>query len=460
MAGVSVSGVGSGIDLAALLNKLIDAEKSGPTQLLDARQSTAQASLSTLGTIKSALADLQAAVKNLKVLGAFAKHSATSADPTLFTAAADQTALPNTYNVEVQSLAQAAKLASGAFASTSTVVGTGTLTLSVGGSAFSITVDSSNNTLAGIRDAINAATGNTGVQASILTANDGAHLVLTGTQTGTDHAITVTQSGGDGGLAALVYDPGVTQNLTVQQAAADATVVIDGFTYTSHGNSITGAIGGVTLSLVGAAPGTTKTLTIAGDTGAVKQALQDFVAAYNKVVTVIGAATNYNPDTKVAAPLAGDALPREVAGRLRSLLGSAVSGLADSLNALSDIGITTGTDGTLSIDGAKLDASLSGSFAGVAALFTSSNGLATSLDTQLDTFLGTGGLVANREDALNARLASIADDRQALQRRLDSMEARLRLQFSALDALVAQMNSTSSFLTQQLAGLSGGKSGA
>lgn len=453
MASVSVSGVGSGLDLASLLTQLIDAEKKAPTARLNATENAAKTQLSALGTIKSALAELRTSVDSLKTLGAFARHTATSEDADLFTAAADDTAIPNRYDVEVQALARAAKLASAGFATPATVVGTGTLTIGVGANAFSLTIGATNNTLAGIRDAINGAAGNTGVRASIITANDGAHLVLTAQQTGTDHALTVTRSGGDGGLDALVYNPGVLENLTVKQAAADATVVVDGFTHTSHSNTVTGVINGVTLTLKGAELGTTRTLTVAADTGAVKTAVQAFVASYNKLVTTVAAATKYNPATQVAAPLAGDSLPRSISAQLRTLLGSVVAGQPDALDALSDIGLTTATDGQLTLDEGKLAAALDGNFDTVRALFGGASGYATRMATLLTGFTGAGGIVADREHSLDQKLTRIGDQREELQRRLDAMETRLRAQFTALDQLVSKMNSASAYLTQQLASL-------
>lgn len=449
MAGISVAGVGSGLDLAGLLERLVAAERAAPALRYDRAESRAEAQLSALGTLKSALAELRTSVGALKALGAFGQLSAASSHEDLFTASADATALPNTYGIEVRALAAAHKLASGAFASAATVVGSGTLTIAVGGNPFSVSF-AAGATLAAIRDAINGAADNTGVRASIVGADDGAHLLLASADTGTANALRVTRSGGDGGLDALVYDPGVLQNLAVKQAAADAVVAVDGFTRTSAGNVVTGAIGGVTLDLRKAAPGTTATLAVANDAAAVKAALEAFVAAYNKVVATVGTVSRYNPETKTAAPLAGDVLPRAVAAKLRGLLGGTVSGLADSLNALSDIGITAGQDGKLVINGATLDAALAANFGKVETLFTSANGYATRLEEILGEFLDADGLVGTRESTLSARLARIADDRERLERRLDAMEARLRAQFTALDTLVAQMNTTAQFLAQQL----------
>lgn len=453
MAGVSVSGVGSGLDLASLLKQLIAAEKQAPTARFDADQAATRTKLSSIGSLKGAVAGLKDATAPLKALGAFSRNTAISADPELFTASADSSAVAGHYEIEVKSLANAAKLASGPIATSATPVGTGTLTISVGAMSMSLTIAAPNNSLAAIRDAINGASSNPGVRASIITADDGAHLVLTGQETGTDHAITVTRSGGDGGLDQLVYNPGVLENLTVKQAATDASVVVDGFEYTSHSNQVTGPIGGVTISLKGAEVGTKKDLEVARDVEAVKTALKDFVTAYNKLVTTVTSVTAYNASTHTAAPLSGDALPRSMSQQIRSLLGKAIEDAPDAFDALSDIGFTTGTDGQLKLDETALTKALDENYTAVQAMFAGDDGFATGLDEVLASYAGSAGIVASREASLNAHLDRIADQREALARRLDAMETRLRSQFAALDSLVSKMNSTGSYLTQQLANL-------
>ncbi|MDH3629997.1 MAG: flagellar filament capping protein FliD [Gammaproteobacteria bacterium] len=84
---------------------------------------------------------------------------------------------------------------------------------------------------------------------------------------------------------------------------------------------------------------------------------------------------------------------------------------------------------------------------------TVSNGLAGTLDGILDAFLLSDGTIASREESLNEGLEDIEDERFRLEDRILALEARLIRQFSALDALIAQFNQTSSFLTQQLANL-------
>jgi flagellar hook-associated protein 2 len=349
-------------------------------------------------------------------------------------------------------LAQAHKLASGPYATSDTVVGEGTLTLTVGGTSTLITIDSSNHTLAGIRDAINGASDNPGITASLVTANDGVRLVLSSRDTGAASAITVTQSGT---LGALVYDPGGgTTSLTQLQAAQDARVVVDGFTYDSASNTVTGMLEGVTLTLLKAnVPGETTTLTVGEDRDAARKSVDEFVRAYNALVNGIRGLSAYNASTKSGGPLLGDSTLRGFNLGLRQELGIAAASAPEGFRLLAQVGITLKVDGTLEVNSSKLTAALDGGFDAVGSLFAATDGVATRLDALLERYVQSDGAIQARTDGLSASIKDITRQRDALDRRLQMVEDRLRRQFTAMDTLVAQLRNTSSFLTQQLAGL-------
>src|SRR5690606_3697401 len=177
------------------------------------------------------------------------------------------------------------------------------LTIAVGSASFSIEIAEGEGTLAGIRDAINAAVDNTGVAATIVNAADGSHLVLTSEESGSAHALTVTADGGDGGLAVLAYDPGNGLiGLSETAAAQDAHLRIDGFEVVSSGNSVAGAIDGVTLELLAAAPGEPADLVVANDDAAVRGKINAFVKSWNELVEQFDKLTAYDPESGVAAP--------------------------------------------------------------------------------------------------------------------------------------------------------------
>ena len=233
----------------------------------------------------------------------------TLSEPDFIAATAGPSAVPGSYQIEVEQLAAAHKLQSapGAFASATVPVGLGTLHISTGGQNFDVVINSSNNTLAGIAAAINSSAAGAKVQATILTAAGEARLTIAARTVGAANALTITQTDGDGGLAGLVYPPSG-GGLTQVQAALDARAVIDGLTVTSTTNTLTGAIAGVdvTLKEVNAADATTQ-ITIGYNRTAARQTIDQLVKSYNDVVDAIKSVSSYNPETKQGGPLFGDA---------------------------------------------------------------------------------------------------------------------------------------------------------
>lgn len=446
-------GVGSGLDLDRLVQQIVAAERQPVASRINRSERRYQAELSALGEFKGALSSLQTAVGGLAESGAVeAGRRAESSQPELFGATAESSAVPGTYSIEVVSLARAAKLASDPFADAATPVGTGVLEISLGGDTFDLQIDSSNNTLSGIRDAINAAEDNPGIAATIINEAAGSRLVLTGSETGAENAITVTASGGDGGLSSLVYDPdgAGTTNLTLVDAAEDALVRVEGFDHYSASNSVTGVIDDVTLDLGKADPGNVQTLTISETFDSAKSRLQRFISKYNALAEVSGRLTAYDPESGQAGPLQGDAGVRGVLAQLRNILSSQVGETFGSRDSLAVFGVTTDAGGKLQLDESRLDAVLAERPDALDTLLAGSEGIATRLESYLGSVLGSDDLIASREAGIKERLEGLQDDRARLDARLEQIEERYVQQFSALDSLVAQLNQTSSFLEQQL----------
>ncbi|MDZ7754718.1 MAG: flagellar filament capping protein FliD [Gammaproteobacteria bacterium] len=460
MAGISVSGVGSGIDINSLVNQLVASERQPTVQRLDRREAGLQAELSGFSLLKSALADLQSALDGLGGDGLFQGRSVTSAAPEQFTATAQGGAATGSFAIEVERLASAQKLRSTGFSGPDAIVGTGTLTIAGGDSSF--TVDAGDGSLGAIRDAINEAADNTLVSAGIVNVDDGtggteSRLVLTAREPGSANALTVTTSDGDGdstdatGLSRLVYDPqgsGATQLIELDPAE-DALIRIDGQAATRSANTVDDLIDGVTLELLSADPGNPATLTIGEDTGAAGTAVNAFVTAFNGFAELRDSLTGFDPDTRRGGPLLGDSTLRILDSRLRSTLFDRV-GAAGEVNSLAALGITTGDDGRLTVNNATLTAALDDNPAAVAALFGGETGLVARAGGMLDGFLQNNGLLDNRIDGLNGRIEDIGDRRLNLDRRIDALESRLLAQFTAMDQLVSQLQNTGNFLTQQL----------
>jgi flagellar hook-associated protein 2 len=378
----------------------------------------------------------------------------TVSDSERISATASAEADPGSYQVEVLALATSHRLISAAFASADSVVGEGQLQIATGAGALQIEITSANNTLAGIRDAINASATNPGVRASIVTAADGAHLILSAASTGAGGAMTVDALAAGSPLEVLEYGAGTTNSLTEASAAADASALIDGLAVTSATNTIEDAIGGVSIDLLQAAPGTVVTLDVAYDRKAAQDAVAAFVSAYNGVAGTIAELTGYNSETRVAGLLLGDAATRSIKEALRRALGAAVGDTSDPFRTLAEIGVSTANNGFLSLDATRLASTLDTDFDAVGQLFArEGDGIAVRLKAVVDDVLGSDGRIATRESTLRTLIEDIGERRTDLDRRMEAVRSRYQKQFTALDSLVGQLNQTSSFLSQQLARL-------
>ena len=462
---ISVPGIGSGLDINSIVDGLVAAEGDAKTFLLANKRSDVQSEISAFGGLKSILStSLSSTVTFLKSASNFESNALTSSDTTIFTAtAATSSVAPGVFDIEVRDLAEAHKLITTGFTDQDTVVGTGTLTISVGTDSFDVTIDSSNETLAGIRDAINNATDNTGVSATIVNVDDGgggteAKLILSSDNTGTANAITVTVDDDDtndtdaSGLSAFYYDTGDAtspERLTQINPATDAEVYIDGQKVLSASNTVTDAIQGVTINVLKEDSGNTHSLTVARDTATVKSNIELFVSNYNSTITYINGITAYDAETGSVGVLLGDSTIRGFSNQIRTQINDTVTGISGSYTTLVDLGITSNSDGTLKIDDSVLDAALSTNMDDVAELFSSTNGVATKLDSIIDEYIKADGLLDSKTSGLNDTVDDINDDLEDLQLQLQALEERLLAQFSALDILMTQLNQTSSFLTQQ-----------
>ena len=455
MGSIVTSGVGSGLDVAGLVQKLVSAEGAPKSARLDQQEAKAQAKLSALGTLRAALAKFQDTVSALKSIDKFQGRQVSLSSDDFLAATSDSTAVPGSYEVEVQQVASAHKLQSGTIASAAAVVGTGTLRIVTGGQTFDITIDATNNTAAGIAKAINASPAGAKVMATVITGASEARLVITSRNSGAANAMTITQSGGDGGLAGLTYPLG--GGMTPLKGALDARVLVDGVLATSATNAITGAIAGVTLNVENEnVPTETTAVTVDFNRAAARKAVGDFVTSYNAIVDAIKSVASYNVNTKQGGPLFGDTGVLNIADQLRREITSAVPGVSASADMLAEIGISGQLDGKLAVNNTQLDAAFNSNFDAVGQLFASGKvGVAVKIGGLLDQYLGNSGLFDSRTDSLNASIKDIGSQRAELTNRLTQLQARYTKQFNALDGLLAKLQSTSNYLAQQLGNLPG-----
>lgn len=459
-ASTSAAGAGgSVIDVNSLVSQLVAATRAPKDSIISTQTQQATAQISAVGTLKGALSTFQTALGALDTPGAFNAELATSSSPTVLTASAGPGAVAGTYNVSVTQLAQAQQLVSKPIPGDgSSPVGTGTLKVSLGATSFNVTLTNTNGTVAGLAAAINSASGNPGVTATVITGTDGAHLVLSSTLTGAANTIQVAETDGGTALSALTYSTGSTTNYTQNTAAQDAIFSISGINHTSAGNTVSDAVSGVALNLLattaaGTGPGSSVNVTVANDTAAITTNVGAFVTAYNTLVGSIKTLGSYDSTTGTAGPMLGDALLTGIQNEIRTKLYSIVNTGSSTYNSLASVGITTKSDGTLNFNGSKLQTALTSAPGAVSALFSGANGIASTINTQLDRDLASGGSIDSRSKTLVQKENSLTDQTKKLDAQMAALTASLTVQYASLNTLLSKLQSTSAALTQQLSSL-------
>lgn len=316
-----------------------------------------------------------------------------------------------------------------------------------------ITINSTNNTLEGIRDAINAA--NIGVTATIVSDGSASpyRLAITSNTSGATNSLKITVAGDADINTLLGYDPAATQNLSQTVVAQDAAFTVNGIAVTSATNTITNAIQGVTLTLrkITATPAT---LVIARDTSAVSTAVSGMVEAYNALASQLKSRSAYAVGTAAAPALSGDGTVRLMQDQLRDIFNTAATpGTGGTLTFLSQIGITTQADGTLKLDSSKLSTAMTTNFSDVTNLFSSATGFSTRLITWSTSVTTAGGLISSRTDTLNTAITGYNEQISKLELRMKALRKQYTTTYSNLNVMLSNMNSTSIYLTQQMSRL-------
>jgi flagellar hook-associated protein 2 len=355
-----ISGVISGLDTDEILSKL-EALAKAPVLRLEAQKATLSAQLSAWQTVNSRLLALKEKAAALAAYTGFSAMTAASSNESLVKATASGNPVPGSYSFIVQSLAAAHRVGSQGFANDTSLVGSGTVTITAGTDA-PVEIQVEDLTLAGLRDAINHS--DAAVDAFIV--SDGSagtpyRLVVTSERTGTAGAMTI-EVNLSGGTAPAFSD---------LQAAADAVISMGGdLTITRGSNVITDLIPGVTLELLGANPSSSVTVSAVSDTASIKQLVADFVTRYNDLISYIETQWNYDSETNQGGTLFGALTLHQIQSDLVSRISNPVSGLSSGLSLLSQVGITLGTNGRLSLNEATLETALKDNLEGVMKLFS------------------------------------------------------------------------------------------
>lgn len=469
MAGISSLGVGSGVLTSDLVDQLVAAERAPVDSRLAQKTEQTEALLSAYGKLRSAVTELRLPMRQLSAPENFSAFSAVSSSDKIAVSVDSATASRGAYNVEVSGLATAQALASrDVFADRdATSVGQGTLTLSVGDKATTLTIDSRNDTLQGLASAINES--DAGVSASVIDTGRGFQLVLSADNTGTANAVSISVSDdADGtnadhqGLSRFAFNDGMATGAGLDEtiSATDAVITINGVEVTRSTNRFDDVIDGLTFEVSDTG---SSTIRIEQDFGAVADRVQGFVDKFNDLQSTIDSLAGFNGEAGVGGLLTGDSTVRGLQNQLRRVLTGVVPGLENAgVRSLADVGITTRFEtGGLAFDRATFEKQLQANPDEVTALFAEQGGgavpsvagIAERTVDLVSRIVGAGGAIESRTGSLNRDLEQIQQNQARLDARIAAYRERLVRQFSAADALISQLNSTQDFVSQQLAAL-------
>src|SRR5512139_983386 len=328
-------GVGSGIDITALVDNLTQADRAPKDAALKRREDSNTAKVSALAEAANGIEIFASSLSRL-VSGGSLFTQPTVSDPTILsaTAVAGTRLSSLSAQIEVVQLAKAQTLESVSLASASAPVGQGDLTLVTAAGSFTVTIDGSNDSLSGLAAAINGK--NAGITASVVTDSNGARLMLKG-GTGAAAAFTLSVPGGtSSGLERFAFGASVTGGLTQAQAAQDAIVRLDGVEVHRSSNSFSDLIQGVQIDLKRASPGSILSLGIARPGAAIEQAVDDFVGAYNELAATLDKSTSAGSNGVAAGPLHNDLGIRQMRRQLAQLTSTVLSSQG-SIRTLAEI---------------------------------------------------------------------------------------------------------------------------
>jgi flagellar hook-associated protein 2 len=436
---ITFGGLASGLDTKSIIAALVSVEGQKVTLLQD-QQSGFKDQITAYDSLLAKLTTLQTALTKISdptQFNAFATHVSAGGDAYL-SATTQGTVHAGSYQVAVQTLAQSSYMRSDGFADANASLGlTGTLTLQVGSTTTDVTVDSSDDSLFGIRDAIRAS--GAAVDASVIFDGTQYHLELRGRDTGVKNAVTVTAQPG------ATNPGGPLLNLSQIRAASDAAFQIDGQNYSSASNTVTGAIEGVTLQLQNAqaAGDPPINLSVSPSTDVIQQQIQDFVDAYNGVMGFLNdqsapRASSSDP----VKPLSGESALTSLRLSFGSVLTSATN-FPTAYQSFASIGITSENDGTLSFDTSKFQSAIGADVDGVNKLLTDpTQGLAGKLLAAVKVRTdAVNGTVHLREDSIHEQISNLDDRIKDAQDALDSYQQSLVTKFAAYETLIGQLKS-------------------
>lgn len=455
------TGLGSGLDTGAIVKALVNADKAAKQGQIDRGTTTNTASISGVGTLKSLLATFQASMKTLgnTTEPQFTGFAASSSDPKVLSATANNSAVNGIYKIHVDQLATSSKIASAAFADgakasvNAGAAGVLTITQGTPGGAdktYNLSIPA-NSTLESVAKALNDKYQFSGLSANVVTDNFGSRLVVSSANTGAGSDISLSGIPGleVNGKQVISATPDATSSGAVGSIALDAKFTVDGLAITSPSNKLDKTVSGLSMTLSGL--GDSQVL-VTANTDGLKASIQKFVDAYNAVANAITSLTKPSLDDDgnptIPAALTGDSMPRSILAAMRGPLSE--TGNGDKLTVLSQLGITTDQKtGALNFDATKFTAAMNDKKLGgeVQTLFSGDNGLLSRMDKAISPYTQTGGILDTRSTALAKTKTKLDNDQAALDRRIESLTAVLTKKYNDMDTLVGKLKATASNIT-------------
>jgi len=443
---ITQAGIGSGLDLESIIEAFVTAE-SVPTEIrLQEKEDRVRTELSGIGSFKSALSTFKDIAEKLESVDDLYEQTIEVSNDDI-SVTTNGFATNGSFSIEVIQLAEATRIQTPDFASSTTTIGAGSLTFSsANGDTFNVAIDAADD-LSAIRDKINAESTNFGVNVTLVNHDGGTYLSYSSTETGTDNALSVTT--GDAVLDNLAT------NATVTKSAQNAKIEIDNNVISSSTNEFKNNIEDVTIIAKSVTVAGSTSLDISQDTSVASTLINEFVAGYNALVeNMIGLGA------PVQGRLAFDSDLRTMKGQMSNIVTSTVAGITGNLDSLSSIGVLVNKDGKLEISPAgigsmksgveQLNDAIANNLDDVGAIFASTNGVVSQITDLIESYNDSDGSLTQRETALNKDLTGISEEYTALETKLRDYEETLRRRFSFLDSTVAQYDATSSWLTTAL----------
>jgi flagellar hook-associated protein 2 len=451
MAGLSVgTGLGSGLPIQDLADQLRDAQRAPFDARFERQQTKFTTQLSGFGILKSAMEKLKSSVDGLKDADDYLKRKASASQSDFLSVTSSKEAIAGSYDISVDQLAQSAKYVTQSGFAETEALGAGTVSLTLGSDSFDITLDA-DDTLEDLRDAINSASDNVGIDATIITDSSGQRLIFNSETTGQANDISIAVTDGDTGDG---VDLNRLASLDRLRKAEDAQITVDGVVnLTSDTNTFDEVVDGVdiTVKKVQTVDDEDTTISVSLDKNNIKTQVQSLINAYNEMKDTLASISRVSTTVSDGA-LAGDSTPRLVDSQIRRVFQSAIEG---ATTTLTELGVTSTKDGKFELDSGKLDEVIDNDFSAVSTLFAGDNGLANKLSNTLDNYTKINGLLDGRIDTMNNNLEKLREDKVRIDVRMESYRKRILDQFITMDSIVGSLTSTGNYLQGQFDNLPG-----